>query len=243
MARWLIAAALLCGPAAADEVYLQILGIAQDAGYPQANCYEPHCMRAWQDTRLRRTASSIAVVDTRTGNKYLLDATPDIREQLYRLNLSAPDGRYTLAGIFLTHAHIGHYTGLMHFGHEASGSSDVPVYAMPRMRDFLASNGPWDQLVNYGNIVLRPLADGDAVILADDLEITPFLVPHRDEYSDTRHRQVAALEYRYPNVGALSRLRTARRDLLRRRRVAGTGHERDPAPVRHREHGAAWRPD
>ena len=185
MTRWIFVAALLCGPAAANEVYLQVLGITQDAGHPQANCYEPHCMRAWKDATLRRTASSIAVVDTRAGNKYLFDATPDVREQLYRLNLGAPDSHYTLAGIFLTHAHIGHYTGLMHFGHEASGSKEVPVYAMPRMREFLASNGPWDQLVNYRNIVLQPLADEAAVTLADGLEVTPFLVPHRDEYSET----------------------------------------------------------
>ena len=185
MTRWLFVAALLCGPAAADEVYLQILGITQDAGHPQANCYEPHCMRAWQDSGLRRTSSSIAIVDTRTSSKFLFDATPDIRQQLYRLNLVAPDSRYTLAGIFLTHAHIGHYTGLMHFGHEASGSSDVPVYAMPRMREFLATNGPWAQLVRYRNIVLRSLADGAAVTVADGIEVTPFVVPHRDEYSET----------------------------------------------------------
>lgn len=185
MTRLLIVTALLCGPAAADEVYLQILGITQDAGFPQANCYEQHCMRGWKDKALRRTASSLAVVDARAGTKYLFDATPDIREQLYRLNASAPDTRYALAGIFLTHAHIGHYTGLMHFGHEASDSRDVPVFAMPRMRSFLESNGPWDQLVRYGNIDLQSLENGAGVEIGDGFTVTPFLVPHRDEYSET----------------------------------------------------------
>lgn len=46
----------------------------------------------------------------------------------------------------------GHYTGLMHLGHEAMGASAVPVYAMPRMNDYLKTNGPWSQLVNYRNI-------------------------------------------------------------------------------------------
>jgi pyrroloquinoline quinone biosynthesis protein B len=170
---------------AEPEVYLQVLGIAQDAGYPQANCYQPHCMRAWENPELRRLTSSIAVVDTGAKNKYLFDATPDIREQLYQLNKAAPDREYRLDGVFLTHAHIGHYTGLMHFGHEASGSSNVPVYAMPRMVSFLSENGPWDQLVRYENIRLMPLSDGAPMTFSDRLRVTPILVPHRDEYSET----------------------------------------------------------
>ena len=117
--------------------------------------------------------------------KYLFDATPDVREQLYQLNRAAPDGEFTLGGVFLTHAHIGHYTGLMHFGHEASGSSNVPVYAMPRMLEFLSTNGPWDQLVQYKNIRLMPLSDGSPVSFEKALRVTPLTVPHRDEYSET----------------------------------------------------------
>jgi len=179
---------LLSFPVLADadtSVYLQVLGITQDAGYPQTNCYQAHCLRAWENKDLGRMASSIAVIDEQSSTKYLFDATPDIREQLYELHLAAPDGEYTLNGVFLTHAHMGHYTGLMHFGHEAGGTTDVPVYAMPRMQEFLSSNGPWDQLVRYKNIELLPLADGTPVKFSDDLVVTPFLVPHRDEYSET----------------------------------------------------------
>ena len=179
--------ALLSGTAAVaqSDTTIEILGIAQDAGYPQASCYKAHCLRAWEDPTLQRSASSIAVVDRTSRTKYLFDATPDIREQLYRLNRIAPDSRFVLAGVFLTHAHIGHYTGLMHFGHEASDTEKTPVYAMPRMREFLASNGPWDQLVRYENIKLMPLADAVPVVLGQHLTVTPFLVPHRDEYSET----------------------------------------------------------
>ena len=181
-----IAALLLCGQAVADgAVYIEVLGIAQDAGYPQANCYQPHCLRAWENPELRRRATSIAVVDTSKRTKYLFDATPDMREQLHDLHQSAPDGEYRLDGVFLTHAHIGHYAGLMHFGHEAAGTKGVPVFAMPRMHEYLASNGPWDQLVRFENIALQPLVDGKAVELAGDVTVTPFLVPHRDEYSET----------------------------------------------------------
>ncbi len=170
---------------AESKTYIQVLGITQDAGYPQANCYQPHCLRAWENPELRRLTSSIAVVSTESKKKYLFDATPDIREQLYQLNRAAPDDEFTLDGVFLTHAHIGHYTGLMHFGHEASGSSNVPVYAMPRMLEFLSTNGPWDQLVRYQNIRLIPLSDGKPVHFEKTLRVTPLTVPHRDEYSET----------------------------------------------------------
>lgn len=175
-----------CGLAfAGDATFLYVLGVAQDAGYPQAGCYQPHCLRGWNDPAHRRTASAVAVVDGTSNRKYLFDATPDIGEQLYRLHRSAPDGVFELDGVFLTHAHIGHYTGLMQFGHEVMGARNVPVYAMPRMQAFLSDNGPWDQLVRYENIKLMPLANGEEVVMSQAVRVTPFLVPHRDEYSET----------------------------------------------------------
>lgn len=188
MARLLIAAllaALSLAARAEPDVSIVVLGIAQDAGYPQTDCYQPHCMRAWENPELRRTASSIAVIDDTTDTKYLFDATPDMREQLYRLEQLAPDADYLLSGVFLTHAHMGHYTGLMHFGHEASSRHDLPVYAMPRMTEFLSTNGPWDQLVRFENIAIQKIEDGAAVSLGPSLSVTPIQVPHRDEYSET----------------------------------------------------------
>lgn len=169
----------------AQEAHIQILGIAQDAGYPQTNCYQPHCMRAWEARELRRTASSIAVIDSTGKTKLLFDATPDMREQLYELHRVAPDGEFLLGGVFLTHAHMGHYTGLMHFGRESAGTSEVPVYAMPRMHEYLSENGPWSQLVQLQNIKLFGLTDGKPVQASPNITVTPMLVPHRDEYSET----------------------------------------------------------
>ncbi len=211
--------ALLSGVAAAsDSVYIHILGIAQDAGYPQAGCYQPHCMKGWQDTGLRRLTSSIAVVDERNKAKYLFDATPDMREQLYQLHRVAPDDEYALDGVFLTHGHIGHYTGLMHFGHEAMGAKSVPVYAMPRMRDFLSSNGPWDQLVRYANIELVDLQDSQPANLSGRLSVTPFLVPHRDEYTETVGYRIAGPNKSavfIPDIDKWDRWETDIRDVIR----------------------------
>jgi len=72
----------------------------------------------------------------------------------------------------------------MHFGHEASGSKNVPIFAMPRMHRYLTDNGPWSQLVSYQNISLVELSDGVAVKLPGQLRVTPILVPHRDEYTE-----------------------------------------------------------
>jgi pyrroloquinoline quinone biosynthesis protein B len=163
-----------------------MLGIAQDGGYPQAGCRGECCARAWRDASLRRGVSCLGIVDPATGQRWLLDATPDFPQQLRALDeLAPPTAVPGLAGILLTHAHIGHYTGLMHLGREAIAARKVPVYAMPRMRQFLASNGPWDQLVRLENVELRTLRADEPVALNERLTATPIPVPHRDEYSET----------------------------------------------------------
>ena len=174
------------GDRAKSGIQLVVLGIAQDGGYPQAGCQKPCCQVAWQDRSRRRFVASIAIIDHTTGQRWLFDCTPDFRDQLELLNRIAPtEATLGLDGILLTHAHVGHYTGLMHLGHEAMGARDVPVFAMPRMREFLANNGPWSQLVTRKNIAIQPLEAGQSVQLNERIEVTPLLVPHRDEYSET----------------------------------------------------------
>ena len=164
-----------------------VLGIAQDGGAPQAGRFDDP---RWDAPSRARQVACLGIVDPRSGGRWMIDATPDFRRQLTDLYRAArtldPDApaRPPLDGVFLTHAHIGHYTGLMFLGHESIGADRVPVYAMPLMREFLAANGPWDQLVRYQNIALRELASGEPVHLADDLSVTPFLVPHRQEYTE-----------------------------------------------------------
>ena len=165
-----------------DGPYLVVLGTGQDGGYPQAGTKERD---AWSP-ELRRMATSLALVDPASGERWLFEATPDFKEQLHKIDSLAPaEGIPGLAGIFLTHAHVGHYAGLIHLGREVIGADRVPVHAMPRMREFLSTNGPWDQLVRLENIELRPLADGEPVRLNERIAVTPFVVPHRDEYSET----------------------------------------------------------
>ncbi|MGW8282472.1 MAG: MBL fold metallo-hydrolase [Gemmatimonadota bacterium] len=169
-------------PEAVAPPFVVVLGIAQDGGVPQAGSKQDP---AWENPDLRRLVVSLGLVDPATGGRWLFEATPDFREQLHMLDELAPvDSSPGLDGIFLTHAHIGHYTGLMFLGHESLGASGVPVYAMPLMTEFLGANGPWSQLVRYENIVLSPLVTGDPVRVASELSVTPFLVPHRQEYAE-----------------------------------------------------------
>jgi pyrroloquinoline quinone biosynthesis protein B len=161
-----------------DSPYVVVLGVAQDGGAPQAGCDKPCCAERWRDPSKQLHVACLGIVDPGASACWLIDATPDFPVQLRRL------GHPELAGILLTHAHIGHYTGLVHLGREAMGARGVPVYAMPRLRAFLATNGPWDQLVSLGQVALRPLAAGEPVELSGRITVTPLLVPHRDEYSE-----------------------------------------------------------
>ena len=162
--------------------YSVVLGIAQDGGYPHAGCERSCCKNAWKTDSLRKMVSCIAIIDPRSGLAWMFDATPDFAKQ-YNIITKRHGAR--LAGIFLTHAHIGHYTGLMHLGKEVMGAKNIVVYAMPKMKTFLEQNGPWNQLVSLQNITINRIKDKKEILLARDLIVEPFLVPHRDEFSET----------------------------------------------------------
>jgi len=186
-----VLAALLALPAGLrtqepEEPYLVVLGIAQDGGYPQAGCNQACCRPAWEHPEQRRHVASLAIVDPQSQQRWLIDATPDFKDQLHMLDKIAPrTSSPVVDGIFLSHGHIGHYTGLMHLGREAMGAKRVPVFAMPRMQRFLQNNGPWDQLLRLHNIELRAVQDSLIVQLNARLRVMPLLVPHRDEYTET----------------------------------------------------------
>jgi len=164
--------------------YIYILGVAQDAGFPQAGCYKPHCMLGWNDPERKISATSIGLIDPSSKKKYIFEATPDFPEQLFMLEQEAPSDDFSLNGIFITHAHIGHYTGLMYLGREAMGANGLPIYVMPKMEQYLRENGPWSQLITLNNISLVSLRNEYSQVL-NNLKVTPFLVPHRDEFSET----------------------------------------------------------
>jgi pyrroloquinoline quinone biosynthesis protein B len=167
-------------PAAPIEAYL--LGNAQDAGVPQAGCECARCERARQDAGARRFAACLALVHHLARQFWFLDATPDFRRQLSAVMQRL--GGYTFAGIALTHAHVGHYTGLAHLGREGWNVRGLPVFASEKMLAFLAANQPWAAILR-DNLAPVRLAPATSHELAPGLNLVPVRVPHRDEFTDT----------------------------------------------------------
>ena len=163
-----------------ESDYIQVLGIVQDAGYPHIGCEKDCCKVVSPGDYF---VSCLGLVDKTNNKRYLFDATPDIHNQINLLE-KFPDTNL-IDGIFLTHAHIGHYTGLMYLGREGLGGKNIMVYALKRMARFLTKNGPWDQLVKLNNISIQTISNKEFVKLSENIFVVPIRVPHRDEYSET----------------------------------------------------------
>lgn len=211
---------------------LRVLGIAQDGGLPHAACRCERCEAARRDPARRHSICGLGLIvpgkeagaDDRV---YLIEATPDLRDQLAMLRdvRRPPDGkvdRSPVDGVFITHAHIGHYLGLAFLGFESVHVRELPLWCSPRMAEFLRTNGPWSQLVSMKNVVLNPVAGGESVVLDSQLSLRPITVPHRDEFSDTVAYLVAGRKRRVlfiPDTEAWDRWAAPLEQLLDRESV------------------------
>jgi pyrroloquinoline quinone biosynthesis protein B len=179
------------GAAPAPPPYVLVLGTAQDGGIPHLGGGAAADDAARRDPRLRRLVASLLVCDPATGGRWLFDATPDLVAQLDRAEGHPPTRKLLgerpppVDGVFLTHAHMGHYLGLAQFGREAAATRELPVHASPRMTELLRTNAPWELAVRLGHLKLAPFAAGAPVELAPGLTVTAVEVPHRAEYTDT----------------------------------------------------------
>jgi len=157
---------------------LKVLGVVQDGGLPHLGSNKLCC----ENIEQKRYVTSIMLINNENKESYLFDASPDINEQL---NFMGDGIKKNLKGIFLTHAHIGHYTGLMYFGREALNSKSINVFAMPRMKKFLEQNGPWSQLISLQNISITEINNNSKLSIDPNVIIQPIEVPHRAEFSET----------------------------------------------------------
>ena len=176
---------LFCNGQATSQIqdpFVVVLGTLQDGGSPHMGCEKACC----KNPDASRKVVSLGLIDPVSNKKFLLEASPDFVAQTRMLKALLPSSANTLPdGIFITHAHMGHYAGLMFLGREAMNSKSVPVYAMPKMKNFLENNGPWSQLVSLNNIQINPLSEGKWENISPSLKVKPILVPHRDEFSET----------------------------------------------------------
>ena len=160
------------------KTYLKVLGTVQDGGSPHIGCQKSCCTDLSSQEKEERKVTSLELYQHRSNKSLLFEATPDIISQWDLMN-------HPPSGIFLTHAHMGHYSGLLQLGKEALASELIPVYVMPRMYNFLKNNDPWSQLIDQKNILLKKLHENESVQVFNKVKIIPLLVPHRDEFSET----------------------------------------------------------
>ncbi len=165
---------------------LVVLGTVQDAGSPHIACRKECCVNLFENPDASRKVVSLGVLDHDNHQTFLFDATPDISTQVKILKKQASwEATELPTCIFLTHAHIGHYSGLMYLGKEATNASHIPTYVMPKMKAYLENNGPWSQLVSNKNIDLHPIENKSTLSMTSNLKVIPWQVPHRDEFSET----------------------------------------------------------
>ena len=183
-----LSAAMRMASKMAIDPYAIVLGIAQDAGMPQVGCYADRCNKA-RERGQPRFASSLALVNPDADRFYLVDATPDITRQLDLIDeprfRTRAGERRPFDGIFLTHAHIGHYAGLAVLGREGLGMAPTPTYCTERMATYLRENGPWELMEREGRLDLHPITPDAWTHIDPQLEARALLVPHRPEYADT----------------------------------------------------------
>jgi pyrroloquinoline quinone biosynthesis protein B len=171
-------------PISSQSEYIYILGNTQDAGLPHIGCQHKFCQDNF-DIHEEYFVTSIAVVNSDLRKYILFEATPDITYQLNYLKNNVFQEFLLPESLYITHAHMGHYTGLMYFGREALGAKDLMVRVLPRMSNFLQNNGPWSQLVDINNIKIKEINFGLSTNELSNIKVTPVKVPHRDEYSET----------------------------------------------------------
>jgi len=195
--------------------YVLLLGITQDGGYPHIGCKRKCCQQAIIDKSKSRNVIALAIVSPTENKWWLVEATPNITEQL-QLFSNKTSGKYPYLpeGIFITHAHMGHYTGLTYLGREALGAKEIPVYVLPKMKSYLETNGPWSQLVQLKNISIHQLAAEKSEIISPFVSVTPILVPHRDEYSETAGFTIKAGQKNYLFIPDINKWSIFNKDIV-----------------------------
>ena len=176
---------MTCDEKNGKDPYIVVLGTTQDGGAPQAGCTKKCCINRWKSSKKEFFVTSLGIVDPNSKEAWMIEATPDFAQQFRVIS-----GKNKVRGIFITHAHIGHYSGIMYLGRETMGYKNMPLYVGPKMSNFIKTNAPWSQLVELKNVKLFKIKESDTVRLNNRLTIKPFTVPHRDEFSETNGFQI-----------------------------------------------------
>jgi pyrroloquinoline quinone biosynthesis protein B len=152
-----------------------ILGSAAGGGLPQWNCACPTCTAARTGGAVPRTQSSIAV-RAEGGPWLLVNASPDVRQQLERLRSpGAPVRSNPIDAVLLTDAELDHTIGLLVM---REGDRPLAIYASSAVRQALTVDFPVaGVLEHYSGVAWRLLEPGSTATLPGGLEVESFAVP------------------------------------------------------------------
>lgn len=172
-----------------SNVMVKVLGTAQDGGFPQIGCYCENCCAARENPGLARNVVSLGILNFATEKSFMIEATPDAARQVEMIHAVDPRFKRDRAkgnpidGLLLTHADVGHYTGLVQFCPEITPVRNLPVYCTPIMAKFLSDNEPWKFMVRRHIIELQTFDFYKRVEIDDGIEFEAIKVPH-DKHSD-----------------------------------------------------------
>ena len=165
-------------------VTVTILGIAQDAGIPQAGCSCERCLNAHENPELKRYPVSIGIQGV-DGSKHLIEVTKNLSEQLRTWSKNKIEGNIFIPdSVTITHLHLGHIEGIGQFGKPVMGIKNLPIYLSQKNNDSIQERNDIKLMIKEENIKLisennfRPMND-----CGFTLEFIP--IPHRSELGDT----------------------------------------------------------
>lgn len=177
-------------------MYIYVLGSAAGGGFPQWNCNCPNChgVRTGTIQAKARTQSSIAVSENGT-DWVLLNASPDIRQQLFEFKAAQPARKLRDTGItnvILMDSQLDHTTGLL----TLREGCPMNVWCTEMVHQDLTSGFPvfnmlkhWNGGLQYHEINPKQAFKIDGF---ENLEILPLIIksaappysPHRNDPHD-----------------------------------------------------------
>ncbi|TDM66025.1 pyrroloquinoline quinone biosynthesis protein PqqB [Acinetobacter sp. KU 011TH] len=177
-------------------MYIYVLGSAAGGGFPQWNCNCPNChgVRTGSIQAKARTQSSIAVSENGT-DWVLLNASPDIRQQLFDFKAAQPARKLRDTGItsvILMDSQLDHTTGLL----TLREGCPMNVWCTEMVHQDLTSGFPvfnmlkhWNGGLQYNEINPKQAFKIDGF---ENLEFLPLIIksaappysPHRNDPHD-----------------------------------------------------------
>jgi pyrroloquinoline quinone biosynthesis protein B len=151
-----------------------VLGSAAGGAFPQWNCRCPVCQLAWAgDARVRPRTQAGLAVSAGDGRWTLLNASPDLRQQIRANPALHPQSGLRgspIDAVVLTGAEIDQIAGLL----SLRESTPFTLYATPSSHAAIAANAMFGAMSVMTGRAVNP---GDLFMLAGNIEASLFMVP------------------------------------------------------------------